>query len=92
MEHVRETAPYLEQKLKGRMDKYPCILEHRGIGFMQGLRFDRPVGPIINAALEKGLLLINAGVDIIRFVPPLIVTRENIDDMVSILEECIEEL
>ena len=46
----------------------------------------------IRAALEKGLLLINAGVDIIRFVPPLIVTRENIDDMVSILEECIEEL
>lgn len=92
VEHVRETAPYLEQKLKGLMDKYPCILEHRGIGFMQGLKFDRPVGPIINAALEKGLLLINAGADIIRFVPPLIVTRENIDDMVSILEECIEEL
>ena len=42
--------------------------------------------------MEKGLLLINAGADIIRFVPPLIVTRENIDDMVSILEECIEEL
>ena len=71
------------------VDKYSCVLCRRGAGFMQGLVFDRPVGPIINKALEKGLMLINAGTDIIRFVPPLIITKENIDDMITILDECI---
>ena len=59
---------------------------------MQGLKFDRPVGPIINKAVEKGLLLINAGADIIRFVPSLIITEQNIDDMIAILDTCITEL
>ena len=56
---------------------------------MQGLVFDRPVADIINRAVEKGLILINAGPNIIRFVPPLIITKENIDEMVTILEDCI---
>ncbi len=91
IEHVREVAPYLEEKLQELADKYDCILERRGVGLMQGLVFDRPVGEIINRALEKGLLLINAGPNIIRFVPPLIITKENVDDMISILDECILE-
>ena len=52
--------------------------------------FDHPVGDIINRALEKGLILINAGADIIRFVPPLVITRENVDEMIAILDTCIE--
>ena len=60
-------------------------------GLMQGLVFDKPVGDIINRALNKGLILINAGADIIRFVPPLIITEENVDEMISVLESCIEE-
>ena len=55
---------------------------------MQGLAFDRPVGEYIAKALDKGLILINAGTDIIRFVPPLIITKENVDEMVEILESC----
>jgi len=89
--HVQETAPYLWEKLDAILQKFDCITEHRGVGFMQGLVFDRPVGPIINKALEKGLLLINAGANIIRFVPPLVITKENIDEMVAILETCVEE-
>ena len=58
---------------------------------MQGLVFDRPVGPIINKAIGKGLLLINAGTDIIRFVPSLIITKKDIDDMIVILDEAIKE-
>lgn len=91
IEHVREVAPYLEERLQELTDKYDCILERRGVGLMQGLVFDRPVGEIINRTLEKGLLLINAGPNIIRFVPPLIITKENVDDMISILDECILE-
>ena len=81
----------MEQRLLELTEKYDCILEHRGVGLMQGLLFDRPVSPIINKAIEKGLLLINAGPNIIRFVPPLIITKEHIDTMITILQQCIEE-
>jgi acetylornithine/N-succinyldiaminopimelate aminotransferase len=84
-------APYLEKKLLEVMNRHSCIKEHRGIGLMQGLLFEQPVGPIINRALEKGLLLINAGPNIIRFVPALVITEKDVDQMIEILEECIEE-
>lgn len=90
IDNVREVAPYLEQRLEELKDRYDCITERRGTGLMQGLVFDRPVRDVIERALESGLLLINAGTDIIRFVPPLIISRENIDEMIEILESCIE--
>nr|WP_318684276.1 aspartate aminotransferase family protein [uncultured Acetatifactor sp.] len=89
IEHVGEAAPYLEKELDELAARYDCILERRGMGLMQGLVFDRPVKDIIDKALEKGLILINAGTNIIRFVPPLIVTNHNIDEMISILDDCI---
>jgi len=90
LEHVREVAPYLEQRLDELAGKYSFILERRGSGLMQGLLFDRPVGKYINRALDKGLILINAGANIIRFVPPLVITKENIDEMIEILDSCME--
>ncbi len=89
IENVREVTPYFEQRLQELVEKYDCITERRGVGFMQGLVFDCPVGEIINIALENGLLLINAGPNIIRFVPSLIITKENIDEMIAILDKCI---
>ena len=89
IENVRETAPYLEKCLDELKKKHSCITERRGAGLMQGLVFDCPVGDIINRALEKGLILINAGANIIRFVPPLVITKENVDEMISILDSCI---
>lgn len=91
LEHVRRIAPYLEKRLQEVMERHACIKEHRGIGLMQGLLFAQPVGPIINRAVNRGLLLINAGANIIRFVPPLVITEDDVDKMISILEECIEE-
>ena len=79
----------LEQKLDELAAKYDCITERRGTGLMQGLVFDHPVADVINEALEKGLILINAGANIIRFVPPLIITEEHVDEMLAILEDCI---
>ena len=92
IENVNAVAPYLEQRLDELKDKYDFIVDRRGAGLMQGLEFDRPVGEIINKALEKGLILINAGTDIIRFVPPLVITRENVDDMIAILDSCLESI
>ena len=90
IENVREVAPYLEKRLEELKEKYDCITERRGTGLMQGLVFDCPVRDVIERALENGLLLINAGADILRFVPPLIISKENVDEMIEILESCIE--
>ena len=87
--HVTETAPYLTQPLDRLASQYSCITEHRGVGFMQGLVFDRPVGPIIRDAMDNGLILINAGANIIRFVPALVTEKEHIDEMAEILGAAI---
>ncbi len=86
-----KAGEYLWKKLDEVAAAYPGIKEHRGRGLMQGLVFDKPVNPIINTALSKGLILINAGSDIIRFVPSLIITEEDIDKMTEILKAAIEE-
>lgn len=89
IENVTLVAPYLEERLNELVGKYDFIETRRGMGFLQGLVFNRPVGGIINKALENGLILINAGTNIIRFVPPLIITREDVDHMIAILEPCL---
>ena len=91
IEHVREVAPYLEQRLDELTRRHAFIACRRGAGLMQGLACRGPVAGVIGRALEKGLILINAGTDIIRFVPPLIITRENVDEMIAILDECFED-
>ena len=92
IDNVQKTGAYLEEKLNELADKYDVIETRRGIGMMQGLVFKVPVGPVINKALEKGLILINAGTDIIRFVPPLVITKEDVDQMIGILTESIDEV
>lgn len=89
IENVRGVAPYLEKRLDELKEKYDFIIDRRGAGLMQGLEFDRPVAPYINIALDKGLMLINAGQSIIRLVPPLIITKQNVDDMIAVLDICL---
>jgi acetylornithine/N-succinyldiaminopimelate aminotransferase len=92
LDNVRDVAPYLKEKLDTLVEKYDFIQCQRGMGLMRGLVFDRPVGPIIAKAIEKGLILINAGTNIIRFVPPLVISKEDVDAMTAILDECLQEL
>ena len=92
IENVNKVAPYLEKRLDELKDKYDFITDRRGAGFMQGLELNKPVADVINKALEKGLILINAGANIIRFVPPLIITKEDVDDMIKILDSCLGDL
>ena len=89
---VNEVAPYLEQKLDELVAKYDCFTARRGLGLMQGIVCTLPVGQVSAEALEKGLIVITAGSDVLRFVPPLVITKEDVDKMVSILSETIEEL
>lgn len=87
VEHVREIAPYLEEKLDALVDQYAFLRLRRGKGLMQGLVVQgRPVGEIVNRALDNGLIVLSAGSDVLRLVPPLIITKEDVDEMVRRLE------
>ncbi len=89
IENVNAVAPYLEEKLDALAEKYDFIEGRRGTGLMQGLVCKGPVGDTINKAMENGLILISAGANIIRLVPPLVITKENVDEMTAILETCL---
>ena len=90
LSNVNRVGAYLEKRLDGLVEEFPCVETRRGAGLMQGLVFNRPVGDIIKQAMERGLVLINAGTSIIRFVPPLVITEEHVDDMIEILRDSIE--
>ena len=90
LEHVQEAGVYLEEQLDALAAEYDIVETRRGAGLMQGLVCREPVGDIINRAMEKGLILINAGSNIIRFVPALIITKQHIDEMISILRKCLD--
>ena len=90
--HVTKTAPYLEEKLSWLCEKHPDVaLGHRGVGFMQGLILAPSVKPvdIMKKALEKGLVVLTAGSDVLRLLPPLVATEEDIDEMASILDSIL---
>ena len=88
--HVQEIAPWLEEQLDEIVSEFDFILARRGLGLMQGLECSVPVGGIISRCLEMGLVLINAGSNILRFVPPLVITREHVGEMVRILREALK--
>ena len=89
LENVREVSAYLEEKLDEVASGCEDIETRRGSGLMQGLVFKKPVGDIITKALERGLILINAGTNIIRFVPPLVINKNHVDEMITILKTCL---
>ena len=89
--HVREVGSYLWEKLEELKGKYDTVVDHRGKGLIQGLEFNCPVGPVVkNALLEQKMVLISAGANIIRFVPPLVIEQTDVDEMVKRLEAAIE--
>lgn len=87
--HVKEMTVYLEQKLDELVEEYDFLTERRGMGLMQGLVCNRLVSEITKAALEQGLLLISAGSDVIRLVPPLVIEKEHIDEMIAAFQKAI---
>lgn len=88
LNHVNEIAPYLIRKLNVLKDKFPDkIKDVRGKGLMMGMELYGPAGDVVSKLLKKGVILISAGTNIIRFVPPLVVEKEHIDVMCEKLEE-----
>ena len=89
--HVKEVGAYLWEKLEEVAAAYDCVIAHRGKGLIQGLEFNTAVGPVVtNALLEQHLVLISAGANIIRFVPPLVIEKADVDEMVVRLKAAIK--
>ena len=88
--HVREIGAYLEQKLDALVEKYDFLTERRGMGLIQGLVCERPVGAVATEALKEGLIIISAGTNVIRLVPPLVIEREHVDEMIEKLEKVFQ--
>ena len=87
LDNVKEVGSYLFDKLEELASECDKIKAHRGVGLLQGLEFECPVGDIIKKCMDDGLVLINAGTNIIRFVPPLVITKEHVDMMLEILKK-----
>ena len=94
VEHVNEIAPYFEENLDELMQKYDCITARRGKGLMQGLVISNgvKVGDITKEALNHGLIVISAGSDVLRMVPPLIIEKQHVDEFVQKLSETMDAL
>ena len=90
--HVKEISAYLEKKLDALVDKYDCLTQRRGVGLIQGVVTTKPVGEITSKALEEGLLIISAGSDVLRFVPPLVIEKEHVDEMIEKLDHTLAAL
>ena len=84
--HVREVGGYLAERLEELASKSGGVIERRGIGLIQGIKVKRPVQEIVSAALDEGLLIISARGNVIRLVPPLIIEKEHIDEMIEKLK------
>lgn len=88
LENVREVGGYLYEKLEKIKEQHDFITGHRGTGLIQGLEFDksRSAGDVCRKAIENGLIIITAGANVIRFIPPLVITKSDVDRMVEIFE------
>ena len=92
VDHVNEVAPYLAKRLDELVEKYDCLTAQRGMGLMRGLVCTLPVGKVSAKALENGLIVITAGSDVLRFVPPLVIEKEHVDEMIEKLARTLDEL
>ena len=89
--HVNEVAPYLTKKLDELVDELDCVIQRKGKGLMQGIEITKPIAEVNRRCVEGGLLVIQAEGNVIRFVPPLIVEKKHIDEMIEKLKQALAE-
>ena len=89
--HVEEVGEYLSECLQKLVEKKEIAVETRGMGLMRGLELSVPAGPYITKALEKGVIFMSAGANVIRFIPPLIIEKSDVDKMIAILDSVLDD-
>jgi len=87
--HIKEMGDYLKTQLLELKNSFACIKEVKGIGLIQGISLTYPPKELTARAYEKNLLLVGAGTDVVRFVPPFTIQKKHIDDMIGILKEVL---
>ena len=88
-DHVKQVGAYLEKQLDALAERNESVKLRRGKGLMQGLVLNVPVGEVVAKAQKEGLLVITAGGNVLRMVPPLIITEEHVDEMIEKLEKAL---
>ena len=91
MQQVQKVGSYLRESLESLKERKSQIIDVRGMGLMMGVELAMPAREIINQCIEEGLLVIGAGENVIRFLPPLIIEKQHVDEAVVILEKVIEK-
>lgn len=91
-EHVEEMSSYLEEVLDSFVAEYDFVESRRGMGFMQGLVLSIPVGDVVKKALDNGLVVLSAGGNVLRFLPPLVIEKEDIDQMAALLHNVFDQM
>ena len=89
LDHCRRMSAYLLEKLQELQEKYPVIQEIRGLGLILGLDLGKPVGDLVVAARDHGLLILSAGETVLRLLPALTVQKDEIDEAVAILDKVL---
>ena len=87
--HVGKIGAYLWEKLEELAATDDRVLAHRGVGLIQGIEVARPAGEVVDAARAEGLLLVSAKGNSIRFVPPLIIEEQQVDELIGILKKVL---
>lgn len=87
--HVQEMGAYLRERLEQLKEETGQIEEIRGVGLIQGICPKKPVGEVITAALEEKLLVISARENVLRLIPPLIIEKEQIDEMIEKMKKVL---
>ena len=88
--HVVEVGAYLEQRLNELTEEMDCVVRRKGKGLMQGLELTKPLAEVNQRAIEEGLLVIQAEGNVIRFVPPLIIEKKHVDEMIEKFRKALQ--
>jgi acetylornithine/succinyldiaminopimelate/putrescine aminotransferase len=89
MSHVGRVGTHMEAALRRLQSRHPLIREVRGAGLMWGLDLDRPAAPVVDAAIQQGLLVNRTADTVVRLLPPYIITAEEIDEAIGLLDAAL---
>ena len=92
LDHVQEISQYLIQRLDEIVDEFDCVVERRGLGLMQGLVLNQEAKPVVHSLLDDGVIVVTAGTNVIRMLPPFIIQREHVDAFIDILKKNLKKL